>query len=235
MKKEKKRAELPLVSVIIPIYNCKNYLGDAVESILAQTYQPVEIIVVDDGSTDGSALVIEQYDEVRCIQQSHSGAGTARNQGIRTAQGNFLAFLDADDLWNRDKLSLQMDVLLNRDDLDMVFGHIKQFYSPELDGLMKKRIFSFADETLPGYSCGTLLIKRESFLRVGYFDPKWRRGEFIDWLTRARDKGLSSLLLPQVLMKRRLHSSNLGIREPQSKIDLTKIIKAKLDRRREIS
>jgi len=99
----------PLISVIIPVYNGERYLAEAIESALAQTWEPVEIIIVDDGSTDGSADVASRFaSSVKYDLQPHAGPGAARNRGARLARGDYLAFLDADDLWLKEKLKLQM-------------------------------------------------------------------------------------------------------------------------------
>ena len=100
----------PLVSAIIPVYNCERYLAEAIESVLAQTYRPIGIIVVDDGSTDGSADVAKSFTDpqVRYFYQPNSGQGAARNQGTNLARGSFFTFLDADDLWTDNKLELQL-------------------------------------------------------------------------------------------------------------------------------
>ena len=120
-----------LVSVIIPVYNGERYLGEAIESVLAQTYKEVELIVVDDGSTDKSAAVARCFTDVRYCFQPNSGIGAARNQGADLARGGLLAFLDADDRWVRDKLLWQTKALAADNELAMVFGHVQQFPSPE--------------------------------------------------------------------------------------------------------
>ena len=97
------------VSVIIPNYNYARFIGEAIESVLAQTYQPLEIIVVDDASTDDSIKVIESFgDKVKLIRQENGGVGKARNTGARNAGGDFLAFLDADDIWLPEKIEKQI-------------------------------------------------------------------------------------------------------------------------------
>ena len=222
----------PIVSVIIPVYNCDRYLAEAIESVLAQTYQPLEIIVVDDGSTDDSAAVAKRFGSlVRYYYQAQSGAAAARNYGLEVAQGSFLAFLDADDFWVKDKLTRQMQVLESEPDVEMVFGHVQQFHSPELDESVKNKIHCPA-ELMPGYVPGTLLIKREDFLRVGKFETDLQMGEFISWYARATELGLRAKMLPELLMSRRLHETNTGIRQRQSRTDYVRLIKATLDRRR---
>lgn len=227
----------PLVSVIIPVYNGEDYLAEAIESLLAQVHRPIEIIVVDDGSSDRSADVVRSFPEtIRYYYQRNSGSGAARNTGVQKARGSLLAFLDADDLWVKEKLSLQMPMLEADPALDMVFGHVSQFFSPDLDQAMRKKV-ACPDKKMPGYHVGTLLIRRETFLHVGLFNPALQCGEFLDWSFRAKEKGLKELLLPDVLMKRRIHSSNMGIvksntRTDNSHADYVRVLKASLDRRR---
>ena len=221
-----------LVSVIIPVYNCERYVAEAIESVRAQTYKPTEIIVVDDGSTDNSAKIIEQYlPSVQYAYQSHNGSGAARNHGIKLAHGNFFSFLDADDIWIKDKLSYQMEAFKSNSRLDMAFGHVINFYSPDLPEHVKNKIFCPSDK-MPGFTAGTMLIKKESFVRAGAFETNWHLGEFIDWYIRAKECGLTSFMVPEVVLRRRLHADNMGIRDRDSRNDYVRILKAFLDRRR---
>ena len=223
---------MPLISIIITVYNCELYLAEAVESVLAQTYRPIEIIVVDDGSTDGSAKVAQDFGpSVGYFHQSNSGAGAARNCGVALSKGDFLAFFDADDIWAVEKLSLQMAVFQDNPGVDFVFGHVRQFISPELAEDIKSRLHCPHRE-VPGYYASSMLVKRESFSRVGPFETEWRVGEFINWYIKAKEIGLISFLIPEVVTKRRLHANNMSTRERDSKIDYVRILKASLDRRR---
>lgn len=231
-KDESIMEERPLISVIVPVYNAGRYLAEAVESILAQAYRPIEIIVVDDGSTDDSADVARRFGSaVRYYFQANAGAAAARNQGVEFSQGTFLSFLDADDLWVTDKLSRQMAILADDPDLSMVFGHVQQFYSPELDEETRKKI-DLSQETMPGYHVGTMLLKRDDFLRVGPFETALKVGEFIDWHAKAMEKGLKNFMMPEVVMKRRLHTNNMTVRERGSQSDYVRVLKAALDRKR---
>src|SRR2546423_6262072 len=102
----------PLISVIIPSYNSAHFVAHAVQSALGQTYQPLEVIVVDDGSTDGTRWILDTYmEQIHYVYQANKGLPGARNTGIRHAQGEFLAFLDADDEWHSGKLSAQVPLL----------------------------------------------------------------------------------------------------------------------------
>jgi len=222
----------PIVSVIIPVYNCERYLAEAIESVLSQTYRSVEVIVVDDGSTDASASVAQQFiPPVRYYYQPNSGPSAARNRGVDLSKGDFLAFLDSDDVWTPDKLKIQMATFEDNPKIEAVFGHVQQFISPELDDNVKKRIRCPSD-TMPGFCANAMLIRRSSFIRVGPFDPQWKVGQFEDWYSKAIEKGLKFVMLPDLLVKRRLHQTNMSILERDSRADYCRILKAALDRRR---
>ncbi|MFA5321419.1 MAG: glycosyltransferase family A protein [Smithella sp.] len=219
-----------LISVIIPVYNGDRYLAEAIESVLAQNGFRLDVIVVDDGSTDNTAKVAEKFTSiVRYYYQENAGPGAARNKGISLALGDFISFLDADDLWTPDKMNRQWMAFEADPYLDMAFGHIRQFYCPELTQAEKNRI-NIPTEIMPGHHAGTMLIKKESFLRVGLFKKEF--GEFIDWYARAMELHLKSTMLPDVLAKRRIHKTNLGILQRNQRSGYVNVLKAALDRRR---
>jgi len=225
------RRKGPLVSVIIPVYNNDKYLREAIESALHQTYEPIEIVVVDDGSTDSSGRVAKGFaSAVRYIYQDNGGVSSALNRGIEASQGNFLSFLDSDDLWNNEKLMHQMAAFEEIPDTDMVFGHVKEFHSPELDEVQKKSLL-IHDDAKPGIMKGCMLVKRYSFFRVGPFDTRWQVGDFLDWYARALEKRLKGSMLDEVVLLRRIHANNMGVRERKSRPDYVRIIKSSLDRR----
>jgi glycosyltransferase involved in cell wall biosynthesis len=220
------------ISVIIPVYNCERYVGEAVESVIRQSYRPMEIILIDDGSTDGSSEAIKRFgSQVRYIYQPNNRQGAARNRGVEMATGEFLAFLDADDLWLEDKLKIQMSAFDADARLEAVLGHIEQFHSPELDEEWKKKTWC-PTEPLPGVCPSAMLIKRESFLRVGMFETEMRVGEFQSWYMRATEADLRSLMLTDVVARRRLHDQNNGIVRREDFDERLRILKAALDRRR---
>lgn len=224
----------PLVSVIIPVYNYERYLGEAIESVLGQTYRHVEVIVVDDESTDRSADVAKSFAGrgVRYCSQGHAGIGPARNKGVELADGDFFAFLDADDRWAEDKLEIQLRAFEKDPALEMVFGQAAQLQNgPEWDSGVKDRKLP-ASGMVPGMVAGTMLIKREAFARVGEFPGGLKVGEFIDWYGRAVQLQIRSLVLPDLFLWRRIHDSNTGVRERQSISDYARVLKASLDRRR---
>jgi glycosyltransferase involved in cell wall biosynthesis len=222
-----------LVSAIIPVHNGERYLAEAINSVLTQSYASLEIIVVDDGSTDGSADVVRRFKgQVQYWPQRHSGAAQARNRGVELAVGDFLGFLDADDLWIENKVESQVAALNQDPELDMVFGYVKQFISPEVEGVVRQRIYC-PENPMPGYYIGAMLIRRDGFRRVGPFAAEWKIGDFIDWYTRAKEKQLKSSILPQVVSMRRIHTSNLTLLErKKSHMEYLRILKGSLDRRR---
>jgi glycosyltransferase involved in cell wall biosynthesis len=221
----------PLISVIIPIYNGEAYLAEAIDSVLAQDYRRLEVIIVDDGSNDGSPAIAKRYALAKYCRQEHSGLGTALNRGIQAASGELLAFLDADDLWAKDKLSRQLAALTKNSGLDAVFGQVKPFFSPEMHARMRRQPKEKIT-IIPGYAKGAMLVKREFLFRVGWFATMWKVGDFIDWYARAQELGLRSMMLPDVVLYRRLHSDNMGIRAAGNGSDYVRIVKAALDRRR---
>lgn len=223
----------PLVSVILPVYNGEKYLAAAIESVLAQTYPAIEIICINDGSTDASESIIAQYGtRVQYIHGSHNeGIAIARNKGIAVARGEFLAFMDADDLWKPEKISLQMEALAHDPTLDIAFCSMQCFISPELPEAVRA-LRQCNPNPMPGYISAATLVRAAAFHTVGLFDPQWRVGEFIDWIARAKEHGLRSILVDQVLFLRRIHETNTGVTQRPSRVDYLKIVKASLDRKK---
>jgi glycosyltransferase involved in cell wall biosynthesis len=225
-------ASRPLVGVVIPMYDSEAYVGQAIESVLGQTHQAIDLIVVDDGSTDRSRAVAQRYEpRVRIVPRPHGGISAARNTGIDAAEGDYLAFLDADDLWEPQKLELQLGAFEREPCPDLVFGRMRQFKSPDLDDTAAARIRCPAG-LQRGYLPSGLLAAREAFERVGPFATHLHVGEFIDWMARARERGLREVMLSDHLWWRRLHDTNQSVRHRSEMADFAYILKASLDRRR---
>jgi glycosyltransferase involved in cell wall biosynthesis len=222
----------PLISVMIGVFNAAPYLGEAIESVLAQDYEPVELIVVDDGSTDGSGDVARGFPGIRVVRQENAGNGAARNRAVEEAIGAFYAFLDADDRFTPGKLSLQKEALDADPELDMVFGHVREFLSPDLDEETRKTIRPPAPEPMPWTAPNLMLIRRESFHRVGQFTTAVRVGVTVDWFARASEAGLRYSILPEVVLERRLHTQNNGLRERASRTQYLEVIRQAMERRR---
>jgi len=226
---DRRKSKQPLISVIIAVYNGGSYIAQAIESVLAQSWKNMEIIVINDGSTDETARIVTAYgDRIIYHFQKNQGQGAARNTGISMAKGEFIAFLDADDLWMPDKLSQQMALLQQHPDASMAFGMLEQFTSPELGTLPVRG----NGDILLGYSPITLLIKRNALLKVGLFPTHLRVGEFISWYSLAKERGLQHVLLQNIVARRRIHNTNMGITHKDQRHDYLKVLKEVVARKR---
>ncbi len=213
----------PLVSVIIPVFNGEAFLGEAVQSVLAQKYSPVEVIIVDDGSTDGTEDVVKSFPEtVRYLQQSNQGPAAARNRGIEQAQGSLIAFADADDLWPEDKLEMQLPYLLRDPVIEIVLGRIQQVRTSIAVG-----------EPAFSVNLGSAVIRKSVFERVGLFDESMRYSEDVDWFMRAREAGAAIMTIDAVTLLYRQHEQNMTRGKSTSELNVLKALKRSLDRRRE--
>jgi glycosyltransferase involved in cell wall biosynthesis len=221
-----------LVSAVIPVHNAAAYIGEALASVYAQDRHPLEVIVVDDGSNDGSLAIAQSgFPAIRAIRQANAGIGAARNRGIEAAQGEYIAFLDADDRWPAGRLARLLDAIEVLEGAGMVFGHVRQFLCPSLDEAARRRLHCPAGE-VPGYSAGAMVIRREDFHRVGPFEEDLRIGEFVSWFARARDRGLAHAMIEQVVLERRIHAANHTQQQRGSFGDYPKMLRRVLDRRR---
>jgi glycosyltransferase involved in cell wall biosynthesis len=202
-------AQEPLVSVIIPVYNGERYLAQAIESVLAQTYRPIEIIIVDDGSTDCTAEIACGYPEVRYIHQPNQGPGAARNTGIATARGEFVAFLDADDAWLPSKLSAQAGYLLQHPEVGYVIARMRAVLEANTEWPASLNREHYLKDP-PCFLPSALLVRRAVLDIIGIFDTRYRHANDGDWFLRAQDAGVPMAIVPKVLVHKRLHSSNLS-------------------------
>jgi glycosyltransferase involved in cell wall biosynthesis len=208
----------PLVAVVIPSYNYGRFISDSVESVLRQTYSPIELIVVNDGSTDDTEARLRRYgDRLRVITQPNSGLSAARNTGIHAAAGEFIAFLDADDWWEPEKIGRQVEVLCGRPELGAVGCGERQvdangrefglWIQPE-PGVSKTDTLRMAVQRRfwIGGSGSGILARREVFDEVGLFDPSLAWCEDWDMWLRIIDR-YPVWNLPDVLTNRRWHGT----------------------------
>jgi len=222
------------ISVIMPVFNTERYVAEAIESVLNQKGVSLELICVDDGSTDGTGDILATYGtRITHITLPHnSGASIARNTGISYASGTFIAFMDADDLWDEHKLAKQTAQCAEDPELDVLFTNMQCFVSPELSA-ETAATRECPEEPMPGYAIPAMVVKRSSFDCVGPFDPTWRVGELADWFTRAKEAGLRHALLPETLLFRRIHETNTGITRRSARIDYVRIVRAALGRKKD--
>jgi glycosyltransferase involved in cell wall biosynthesis len=214
-----------LVSIVVPVYNGARFLGPALESLLAQDYEPVEVIVVDDGSTDDSAAVARSFAGVRVLEQANAGPAAARNAGIAAATGDFVAFHDADDLVPPTKLTLQLDYLAAHRDVDCVLGRQEWIDPPP----WLARDAAFGE--LGGIPTPSAVFRAQVLRALGGFDASFRTGEDMDLLIRLRETGHRYAVLDEVVLYRRFHGDNLSV-APEPPQNRMRSLKAKLDRER---
>jgi glycosyltransferase involved in cell wall biosynthesis len=216
------------VSVVVPVFNGERFLGEALQSVVTQTIPPAEIIVVDDGSTDGTAEVARRFGGVRYVAQPHAGIAAARNRGVDVAGADCLSFLDADDWWPPEKLEIQTAALERDPAIDVVLGHCVEVSQSEW---IAPRPHA-TERAVPAYLASACLVRRGAFDRVGPFATTLRAGEFIDWVLRARSCGLRILVPPEVVLWRRVHDANYGVTHRVAYEDYARVLKGELDRRR---
>ena len=215
----------PLVSVVVAVYNGGRYLSSALDSVFAQDYRPLEVILVDDGSTDDTVEVARSYPEVRILCQSNQGVAAARNAGIAAAIGDFLAFVDADDLWALNKLAAQVGHLLAHPEVDGTVGLVQNFLNGTPPGASVR---GTADRT----GLMTLVARRDVFRRVGIFAVAYRVGSDMEWFSRARDAGATIQVLPCLVLYRRIHGGNLSGQADARKASTLRIFRQSIERKR---
>lgn len=197
----------PLISVIIPSWNAADFLPEALESIRAQNYAPLEIIIVDDGSTDCTAELIQGWSDVRYLRQENQGPSAARNTGIDAARGEILAFLDADDLWTPDHIDRLLPSLLADPSPQFSWGTSRVLNRCiEPDGQFRWEVLH---DSQPQFLIGSGLYRRTAFEVVGRFDPALRFAEDVDWIATARQLGVAHIQIPELVLIYRKHEGGM--------------------------
>jgi glycosyltransferase involved in cell wall biosynthesis len=210
----------------MPAYNAARFIRAALDSIFAQTHPPFEVVVVDDGSTDDTCDVVRGYRErVRVVEIAHGGYPGARDAAIAAARGEFIAFLDADDMWPKDKTARQLGVFRERPDVDLCVGHYLNFWDVEIADEAAKYLDHPLSKPVTGYIVPTLLARTETFRRLGPFAVGEDASD-TSWFMRAVASGAKVETLPDVLLHRRLHRTNHSRRADPLK-DVFNLIRAR--------
>lgn len=234
----------PLVSVVIPAHNAEQYLAETLQSVFAQTYTALEVIVVDDGSTDGTAaLVREQFPAAACLSKVNGRVARARNHGIDHARGEWIAFLDADDVWLPEKIARQMAAVRDRPEVGLCFTDCTVFLNEPRKVLHRA---STAITPKPGggaaalfednfITTSTVMVRRSVLDAVGQFSPEFHGPEDFDlWLRIAERFSIAYIDEPLALYRRHTESLTALIRT-QNYIDQHRKICARaLSRRPDI-
>lgn len=213
------------VSVVIPTYNRAHFIGEALASVMAQTRPVHEIIVVDDGSTDGTRAVVENFPgPVRYVPQPNSGPSVARNRGVKEAKGDLVAFLDSDDLWVPEKIAIQVGFMEANPELEFVFGLMVNFDGKNPDSAPEIKSQAIHKHLIENSACldeladclvlenviptSSVLFRRSSSLKIGEFDRELGQAEDLDYWFRAATRCRCGFV-NTVVEKRRRHEGNL--------------------------
>jgi glycosyltransferase involved in cell wall biosynthesis len=216
----------PLVTVIVASFNGERFLREALDSLFAQDYAPFEVVFVDDGSVDSTAKIARTYD-VRYVHQANAGLAPARNTGMREGRGEFVTFLDDDDLMPPSRLRLQADFLQSHPEIGCVLGRQEWIDAPPW--LPRDPVFG----DLAGIPFAAAMVRNETLQAVGGFDATVQYSEDRDLLIRLRENGVGIEVLPEIVLLRRYHGENMTAPSNRPEVHpLTRSLKGKLDRQR---
>ena len=220
-----------LISVIIPVYNCELYLAKAIESVFTQACRPIEVIIVDDGSTDGTAKIAVSFvDSVCYVHQPNRGPAAARNRGIEMAHGNIICFLDADDKWSENKLKIQISHIDKNPSIEVVLGRRQYIRLSEIEE--GKHKFEEYGSPQIALNLGCSLIRKCVFEKVGFFDETLFQCDDWDWFMRCREAGINIMTHNEVTLFQRIHRHNMTRKTELGNHYAITMIKKSLDRRR---
>jgi glycosyltransferase involved in cell wall biosynthesis len=228
-------SESASVSVIIPVYNGERFLAEAIQSVLDQTRPADEIIVVDDGSTDGTAHIVADLAATAAVPirygyQANQGPAAARNTALRQAQGALIAFQDADDLWSAEKLAIQVALCRRYPQAHAVIGY-SHIHDTAPEGTSSTRVSSRPGPIL---LLQEGLFRREIFDLVGRLDPRLRTGEDIAWFLHAFELPLEIIVHADVVLTYRRHPDSLTGSPAASQRQLLLALQRSMVRRRQL-
>lgn len=221
-----------LVTVIIPTLNASTYLRQALDSVCAGTVRPLEIIVVDGGSTDGTKRVAASCESVRWIDDATPGYGAALNRGIREAGGELVAFLEADDIWLPQKLESQLAHFVAHPACRVCFGGVRYLIEPGHavpPGFRGENL----SHDLRAPLLSAALMKKTVFDEVGLFDSSFRSGADMDWIARAKDLGVEFEYVPELIVRKRIHDHNVSSQIDLSHTDIMRALMGSIRRKRQ--
>jgi glycosyltransferase involved in cell wall biosynthesis len=196
----------PTVSIVIPCYNAASYIDDTLQSLFCQTYEDLNIIFVDDGSSDSTADTLSLYkNRITLIQVAHGGASKARNIGVTAAKGGLIAFMDADDVAHPNRIEKQVAVMESEPDTDLCHSNFCNFSQSNVTDLIANKCIG---SLTPRYLCGTVMMRRKTWSQVGPFNEGLQIAEYIEWQLRAIRTGIRMRYIDEVLYFRRIHAGN---------------------------
>ena len=198
----------PLLSIIIAVKNAEYFLAQALDSIVAQSFDDYQIVIIDGHCSDKSLTIARTYKKVVCIEQNGEGFLNAWNIGIAFSNTPFIAFLDSDDIWSSDKLASQMAVFDLKPEIECVFGKVRFFLEPGCK-LPKGFRPELLEKSYAIPMSGTTLVKRSVLTRIDPFDERMKIAGDIAWIAQLRSVSIFDFV-DKVVLNKRLHDSNLG-------------------------
>jgi glycosyltransferase involved in cell wall biosynthesis len=199
------------VSVIVPVKNGGRFLRESLASVVRQAHPPLEVLVIDNASTDETRAIAESFGApVKYLRNDPElSIAATRNRGLALARGELLAFNSHDDLWLPQKLALQCEWFARNPELQLCVTHLRCFVDPDEEAKPAAFPNHLLDQDLPGWVPETLVARRLAFARAGLFDPSFAQGDDTEWFARARQLGLTTLMLNDSLVRKRLHSRSI--------------------------
>jgi hypothetical protein len=227
--KKKIQSQKPLVSLIIPVFNGERFIREAIENVISQNYTNLEIIIVNDGSTDRTEDVIGSINgKFQYIRQENKGPASARNRGLNEANGDFIAFLDADDLFPEGNLNALINEMLQQPELEVVHGYAQILQKNPVTDKFEHAVSP--KESYPNYICAGL-YRKSVFDKVGFFDPSLRFSEDTDWFLRAKELNCKIKRIDEVCLLVRRHEHNMTKGKDLNELQVPLVLKRKLDRK----
>jgi glycosyltransferase involved in cell wall biosynthesis len=218
-----------LVSVVIPVHNGERFIAQSVEAVLAQDHEPIELIVVDDGSTDTTAEIVARYPQVRYVRQDNAGPSAARNTGIEFSSGDLLTFCDCDDVYRKGKVSAQVRYLAAHPETSCVLVRHETFVEPGTE----PPAWITMDDT--GVQVQSAMVRRAVIDAIGGYNADYRLTENMEWLGRMRAANLRIDVLDEVLVDRRLHGTNLSYERKGLQQGLLRSLRDRVEERRKVA
>lgn len=218
---------MPRVSVVIPVFNGERFIAETIESVLNQGHNNLEVIAVNDGSTDNSLDVLKSFgSRIAVLSQENKGQAVARNAGLYAAKGSIIGLLDADDLWPEGRLQLCLSYLTDESPYDFVRGHVRYFRGKG------EAVEDHLEPIILEPLIGACLYRASVFEKIGYFDEELRQGEDFDWNIRLRESECREKRLEEVTLLYRRHDTNLTNDETFVKQGQVNAFRKKLERDR---
>lgn len=224
---------IPLISVILPVYNGDKYLNESIRSVINQDFKNFELIIVDGNSVDSTVEIAKKFSESQIIYQDNQGISDAFNSGIKKAKGKFIAFQSCDDIWTENKLKLQLNFLQNNSDIQYTtskFKYFKEDNEPIPTGFKEELL----EKELNGQTLETFFGRKKLFNEVGLFDTEFSSALDVEWFSRLNDMKIKNHRIDVVLLLKRLHSRNLSLNEKNNRYQILKALRKSINRKNKL-